>query len=557
MSVWLERLVWTAAVALLVVNLPVMACMPLTADNALYDLQAKTAMAGGVLYQDVFEPNLPGAVWVHMGVRSLFGWSSVALRVFDLVVFFGIVGLLLNFMPGSRQLKGIAGALVIGCYFSMTEWCHCQRDTWMLLPALGALSLRAHQLRKSISESPASQSRPIRLRTAIVEGMLWGVAFWLKPFIAIPAIACLCASACVMKSQRSLLQCVASVIFGGAIVGAIGSAWLIAYGAWQPFWNVFLEWNPEYLAAGKERWTFERFQGMASRFYPWMLVHAVAIPIAISQLMKIRAHRKLTSGDVSVVLLAALYLGWLVQAFGFQHLLDYIHVPALLLGIFVVASYHWAELQWGLMPKAGLACFVMLAVCHSPMIQPRSVLSVRSCLIEGSTAEVRDAVKRNAHPNWQELDNVAAFLKSRGATNNEVTCYNGNTVHVHALLDVQPSMPYVYLETLIRLFPSKHNVIREAVENSPHRFIVTSLRESGMSDGDARELNTAQPARLPDSFPEEHRDEFPWTQPVVYRSGHYVVHEVTQPLGAFNTTTRPLRKRPENNHHSTVVADTK
>ena len=51
-------------------------------------------LRGGVLYRDAWDNNLPGAVWVHCGVRGLFGDRSEVLRGFDLVVVGGVIGLL-------------------------------------------------------------------------------------------------------------------------------------------------------------------------------------------------------------------------------------------------------------------------------------------------------------------------------------------------------------------------------------------------------------------------------------------------------------------------------
>ena len=71
--------------ALCVIAVPLFVRMPLTNDAEQYDLQADVVRRGGVLYRDALEPNLPGVVWVHVGVRRLLGESSEALKAFDLV----------------------------------------------------------------------------------------------------------------------------------------------------------------------------------------------------------------------------------------------------------------------------------------------------------------------------------------------------------------------------------------------------------------------------------------------------------------------------------------
>lgn len=534
----IERGMWAIAIVLLVVNVPIIVCMPLTADTALFDIQAKVALQDGVLYRDAFEPNLPGVVWVHMAVRSIAGWSSEALRFFDLLVVAGMTFLLTSMIPASRRLRGVAAVLVATCYFSMTEWCHCQRDTWMMLPALAALSLRLSQLKTQTSTARI-------LVYTLLEGILWGIAFWLKPFIAIPALFCITNSAFINRDWKRTTVDVLGVVLGGAIIGAIGSYWLMSTGAWPYFWDIFLNWNPEYLAAGKERWTLERLHGMNVRFYPWMFVHLAALPIAMIHLINRKQNQ---ASEKNRALLAALYLGWLVQSFGFQHLLDYIHLPAILLGIAVVFSADWSKMELTIAQRTALAFFLLMVISYSPVFQPERLTLAWSCMTNGSTNNIREHVKSNAHPEWDELEHIANYLKRQNVKTGDVTCFNGNTIHLYAMLGIQPSNRFVYLENMIRLFPSKRNIVREELERLDHRFIVSSLRESGMSDKDACVIDSEQPASIPDRFPSSCKNEFPWTQPVVFRSGHYVVHKVDVPLGEFSTTARPLQRSDAGNH---------
>src|SRR5690606_6292406 len=155
---------------LVIANVPLMLCMPLPADAALYDLQAKTALTGGILYRDIVEPNLPGIVWCHMAIRSAFGWSEAALKWVDLVVVAGIISLLLRLIckasPRHSVLSGFA-FVAVGFYCSAPEWVHCQRDIWLMLPALGAFSLRVWRLTRP--GGPASRN----FFSSLIEGALW------------------------------------------------------------------------------------------------------------------------------------------------------------------------------------------------------------------------------------------------------------------------------------------------------------------------------------------------------------------------------------------------
>src|SRR3954465_12957366 len=135
---------WGLLVALLAAGLPLFLRMPLWADVTLYDLAARNVLAGGIHYRDVFDPNPPGLVGVRVAVRSLLGWRPEAIRLFDFGVVSGVILLLLRWLPPGRRVW--AALLLYLFYLGTSEWCHCQRDVWMLLPALAALRLRQRNL---------------------------------------------------------------------------------------------------------------------------------------------------------------------------------------------------------------------------------------------------------------------------------------------------------------------------------------------------------------------------------------------------------------------------
>src|SRR5207249_430578 len=113
--------------------------------------------------------------WLHAGVRTLLGWSVEAIRFADFLVLTGVIALLLRWLPASVSRSArLALALVLYTYyFSMTEWCHCQRDLWMLLPCLLALELRGRQIDR-LANNPRSLSV---LGWAITEGLIWSIGF--------------------------------------------------------------------------------------------------------------------------------------------------------------------------------------------------------------------------------------------------------------------------------------------------------------------------------------------------------------------------------------------
>ena len=496
---------WVALAGLLAVGGPLFLCMPLWADATLYDLAARNVLTRGVPYRDVFDTNLPGMVWLHVLVRTLLGWSSEALRLADLLAFAGVVALLGRWLARAGLGLTACGWLAVALcafYFSLSELCHCQRDTWMLLPALAALELRQRRFDSGHTE----------VVSAFLEGALWAAAFWVKPFVGVPAVACWLAS--FAAGGRKILGDTAAVVAGSAVVLAAGLAWLMASGAWPHFWDVFLRWNPEYLSnsAGLMRRT--RF--LIRAFVPWSLIHLVAVPLAVRGLIR----------GPKDAFPAAFYLGWLIQAAYVQKGFDYILAsavpPALALLAPLLArsaSEGVPRSRFGLVTCV-LVAFVAVAAYRHPLTRHDRLSAWPLCWREGSSAEVRDRLKlvtdRNA-PDWSDLARVADYLCGQGVRDGDVTCYNNSTHPLYLMMGMRPSTRVLHYDTILMCFPSRREEVRRMLDASGHRYVVSDLRAA------------------PSSLPEDSRGAFPWSLPAAFRAGRYLVHEAPAGVGPLVT----------------------
>ncbi len=510
---------WLALAVLLGVGLPIFLCMPLWADATLYDLAARNVAEGGVAYRDVFDTNLPGMVWLHLLVRSLLGDRPEALRLADVVVYSGVVALLLLWL---RRLGGSAHACawtavaLYAFYFSLSELCHCQRDTWMLLPALGALALRQRRL-----DAAAQGEKPAE---ALLEGALWATAFWIKPFVAVPALACWLVNGAVERRWAgAMLRDTLTVVAGGAAVGAAGLAWLVHSGAWPHVQDVFLHWNPEYLTTsdGWERRT--RF--LCKAFVPWSLVHLVAAPLAALTLARALLH---SSAARAWALPSAFYLGWLFQAAYLQKGYEYTLASALPPALVLVAGRAWwpGPLRLG---TAVLVAFGLLAAWRHPLLRSERLAVWERCLREGSSPEVRDRLKLVTDRNgtdWTDLRRVADHLRLRGAGDGEVTCYNNSTHPLYVTLGLRPSTRYLHFDTLLMCFPSRREEMRRALAESGQKYVVSDLRAVPLTPEEV-----GGGAALPEAFPDDLTQAFPWSLPVRFRAGRYLVHDVGGDVG--------------------------
>src|SRR5271170_7185848 len=128
---------WLVHLGILIVGVPLFICMPLWVDTTYHDMSARNILWGGVHYRDIFETNLPGMVWLHALVRPVIGWSSEAIRIADFLVVGASILLLSRWLSRigirrSGQVWFVAAAFFF--YLNESEFIHCQRDSWMLLP---------------------------------------------------------------------------------------------------------------------------------------------------------------------------------------------------------------------------------------------------------------------------------------------------------------------------------------------------------------------------------------------------------------------------------------
>lgn len=542
---WIAALIF---IFILILNIPLFIRMPLATDVVLYDLQAQMVLHGGTLYQDMFETNLPGIVWLHMLVRSATGMSSDAIRVVDLIIFSGTALLLMQW--NRRNHLSRAGMLWIGIalfsfYFSLSEWCHFQRDTLILLPALAALWLRRKQIDRLIPETetvPRASFKSV-LGWAFLEGLCWATAFWIKPFVAVPALCAWIGSVWIIKKFQKRIIDFSGLLLGGVFLGAIGIYWMWQNGAWSAFYTTFTEWNPEYVAARKTGWEPLRFAQFLYRFYPWFLLHLLAVPLAFLALkdywsLNTKADKEtpVESGKRDSVLMALFYMGWLLQSFAFQHLFDYVHPPSHLLAITVIGGflgsrYHNCALTWGW--KSGLAFFLMMVVLSFPAFKPQRAMLWKTCLTNASNAQLKSELALLVQVDWEDLDAVRQYLQSQKLNDGELHCYNSTLVYLYPELSIDPATRFVFFDSVLIFCPNHRTELYEAINKSQQKYIVTDLIDSGFGKENTLAKSKDPKQMTPPDYPVSLKGAYPWSHPVVFRAGRYLVHKVERPLGKF------------------------
>lgn len=544
---WSLRLAGAVLLLMLLVSVPLFLCMPLYADVTTFDLGARNLLRGGVHYRDAYDNGLPGMVWLHVAVRAFLGWRSEVIRAVDLVMTALSIGLLLLWLRSlglTRTAQAWTAVVLAGFYFATPEVCHCQRDLWMLPSALAALHLRRRQV-AAVLQAPSTFGRVAG--RAAVEGFCWGVAFWIKPFVGIPAVVCWLVAAGIIwrgaaRPGRVLAVDVLGLIAGGLVAGAPGVAWLWWSGSWPYFWDTVLGWDADYYHLATNG-VLRRTGFLLQQFPPWGWVHLVAVPIAVLALGRALIVRGTAapSGVTPEALLGGFYLAWLVQANYLQYGYLYQLAPTFLLALAVIAARRWlpgdSPLGWII-----LVGFLALAVVRHPLIRGEHTALWTRCVREGSSPELQNRLSLSAEPrkvDWVALDKVADFLRGIGVRDGELTCYSFGTTCLYLQLDVQPSTRFVSgIEDMIVGVGSarRREMVRAELAASPQRYVVTDLQFL-MSDlqsiGLLRtwEANGVGPGLVvPGDIRQTLKGRYPWSEPVIFRAGPYLVHRDTGSL---------------------------
>lgn len=478
-----------SAVVTLAVTL--LACVPLFlrmgvwGDTTLFDLAARTLLRRGHCYQDIFFHGPPGMIWAQLAVRTLVGWSSVGLRAADLVIFSAVVWLLARGVQ-PRDLPRAASVWIAATlfllYFSGTEWAHCQTDGWMLLPALGALWLRQRQA--SALADAATLGR-ILLRRSLAEGVLWGLAFLIKPFVAFPAVLCLLVtavpSARALRGRGATLRLVsdgAGVLAGGMLVGVASVTALYLTADWSAFLAAaFGGWNSDYTGQSLDWLTRSKDAILASQ-WPWSAVYLAAIPVAVWLVVAALRRRPGPAagagGEPRLALLAAFFLGWFFQANYLQKQFEYQTLPALLPAWALVLGW-FNRLAPRAAATAVLPAVAVVALVSEPLLTADRLRLWRDCWVSADSDRLKDELARNQTvglPPWRDLRGVIQYLQKQGAKDREVTCWHFSTIAVLTETGLEPSSRFVFPSSQLDFFPRFRKTILDETMNGPQRFVV-------------------------------------------------------------------------------------
>jgi hypothetical protein len=401
---------------------------------------------------------------------------------------------------------------------------------------------------------------------------------------------------------RLLAADLAGNVAGGLAVGAAGVLWLVATGTWEHFWAVVTVWNPEYARLTGREFSLRCEQEL---FWipPWSLFLIPTVPLALASVLDAGfwcgqrpadpakpgwlgrwlpawLWDREASWDARFVrgLLAGLYLVWAGQSFVVQRGFTYVHITETLLMLGVWASHRWlmaaVPLVW--LVVTGTLWLIADAnpsfrehlltvakdkhisaekddehyIARHPLADPDRLRLWPQCLrwdlTEHEEYVLRDRLSRvrdhEAVIGWEELEEVAAFLRKQNVKDREVLAWCDSTHPVYRMLGIKPGIRFMHTFTaeVIGDFGYGQVMTELAAAGGTARFAVGDLETYvlGATPERRRELlgPPASPTDLlPAAYNQDLRNNFPFHQPCVFRTrggyGRYTVHALTPPLG--------------------------
>jgi hypothetical protein len=128
---------------------------------------------------------------------------------------------------------------------------------------------------------------------------------------------------------------------------------------------------------------------------------------------------------------------------------------------------------------------------------------------------------------------VVALDNNQRVGDGDVTCLSGCTHPLYLDLNLKPSTRFSQVEATCLYFTTHRNQVLAELNASHQQFVVSDLVWTGMSCQDARATDPNDPLAFPPNFPSRFAGTYPWREPIVFRSGRYLVHRATGPATTF------------------------
>jgi hypothetical protein len=221
---------------IIVLALP-MLFYPLGPDQGEFAVTGREILAGKIPYVEIWNPKPPAIFYVFGAAMTLFGETTYALRILDLLLF-PIIGAGL-YSIGNRLANGRVGLMAVAIfallYFRQSFWTLTQNDGIAIVPMLLAVLFAMRAAQEATAPAPTRTHATI---AAALSGMFCALALWFKyPFIFFVIALVIGHVLTLWRTGGEWRQHVwrqgIAFALGGLLVGGGGMAYLAAIGAFQ------------------------------------------------------------------------------------------------------------------------------------------------------------------------------------------------------------------------------------------------------------------------------------------------------------------------------------
>lgn len=470
-------------------------------DQGIYGVVAEGILRGQVPYRDLWDFKPPGIFFIYAGSFALFGKSMLAPRLIEVVFLFGAV-LGLRRLGGvffqSRTAGLLAGAIYVLVHAQLDFWHTGQPESFAGPLTIYALVVTTHDWGR--------KRRPLAW---IAVGLLFGLAFVLKPPFGGGAIACAYyLSAHRRREGASLPRAFIPFLWIGLaslIPILITGAWFWYKGGWPALsWTLF-EFAPGYTELS---WVNRSAGGMfflalSEGFFGYSSLLAFGVVAAAS--IHPRAQGEREAFMLILGVLAFQFVGIAIQGKFFQY-----HFGASVPLIALIAAQGYLKLwrRIALGSLSGSVVFALFMILAASMRLPvndtpegfwhRNLLRLEYLLSGGrslSRAQLDEKLHYVGGYNLDGAKQTALELSQHVAPGRPIYIWGFEPV-IYSLSHTLPSSRYIYnvpQRATWQSQPARAGLLSDLRRNPPDA-IVTQRR-------DAMHFVTGNPLDSTDSLP--------------------------------------------------------
>jgi hypothetical protein len=156
--------------------------------------------------------------------------------------------------------------------------------------------------------------------------------------------------------------------------------------------------------------------------------------------------------------------------------------------------------------------------------------------------KLRRITDHEAAFSWEELDEVADWLRTRNVRDGELIAWHDSPHVLYLMLDIKPGIRFMHVNTAQNISDAAHARVQAelAAKGRSARYAISDLEYPTLGYAPEKRLALLGPliepeTLLPVALDEKARMTFPFNQRAVYRTrgglGRYLIHELAPPLG--------------------------